>query len=268
MATKISKEALELMRSSNGVLSQIGAPAQTFRGREAEVEAVVQSLSKRRMRSCILVGKAGVGKTEILRQSIKKMKARGDESEFLSLDVSMLQAGCVYVGQIEQRSNGIIKPIVSHNKKHPTSPICLYVDEIHTLWSVGRNEFTGSVSVSDIMKPYLSDGTLIIVGATTKDEYDKYVMKDKAMLRRLPPIFVNGMDDSTVASILAEFSKGDMPKQVCSYCVDRSREVKYLNNPDCSLEIADRALARASYYGRDVDEQDVDEVLKTMVYVG
>ncbi len=267
MAVKISKEAFELIRSSNGVLSQIGAPTPGFKGREAEVEAVVQSLSKRRMRNCILVGKAGVGKTEILRQAIRKMREKGDETEFLSLDVSMLQAGCVYVGQIEQKANGIIKPIVSYNKKHPMSPICLYVDEIHTLWSVGRNEFTGSVSVSDIMKPYLSDGTLIIVGATTKDEYDRYVMKDKAMLRRLPPIFVNGMDDSIVASILEKFSKGDMPRQVCSYCVERSREVKYLSNPDCSLEIADRALARASYYGRDVDEQDVDEVLKTMVCV-
>lgn len=268
MTSKASPEAMGIMKASNGVLSPIGSPTTHFKGREAEIEAVIQSLSKRRMRNCVLVGKAGVGKTEILRQAIKKMRARDESREFLSLDVSMLQAGCVYVGMLEQRANDIIKPIVAHNKKHPLSPICLYIDEIHTLWNVGRNEFVGSVAVSDIMKPYLSDGTLIIVGATTKDEYDKYVMKDKAMLRRLPPIFVNGMDDAIVVSILKKFSKGDMPDPVCAYCVEKSKEIKYLNNPDASLEIADRALARASYYGRDVDEQDVDEVLKTMVYVG
>jgi ATP-dependent Clp protease ATP-binding subunit ClpA len=268
MASKVSPEAFGIMKASNGVLSPIGSPTPHFKGREAEIEAVIQSLSKRRMRNCILVGKSGVGKTEILRQAIKKMRAKDEGYEFLSLDVSMLQAGCVYIGQIEQRSNDIIKPIVAHNKKHPLSPICLYIDEIHVLWSVGRNEFTGTVAVSDIMKPYLSDGTLIVVGATTKDEYDKYVMKDKAMLRRLPPIFVNGMDDAIVISILKKFSKGDMPDPVCAYCVDKSKEIKYLNNPDASLEIADRALARASYYGRDVDEQDVDEVIKTMVYAG
>ncbi len=268
MGAKANSDVVSMIAQSNGILSVIGKPTPDFKGREAEVEAVVQSLSKRRMRSCVLVGKAGVGKTEILRQAIKKMRAKGGGIEFLSLDASMLQAGCSYVGMLEQRVNDVIKPIVKHNAKHPLSPICLYIDEIHTLWSVGKNDFVGTVSVADTMKPYLSDGTLIIVGATTKDEYDKYVMKDKAMLRRLPPIFVNGMEDAVVASVLERFSKGDMPKQVCTYCVERSKEVGYLNNPDASLEIADRALARASYYGRDVDEQDVDEVLKTMVYIG
>ncbi len=268
MGAKMSQETASMILKSNGVLSPVGSPTPHFKGREAEVEAVVQSLSKRRMRSCVLVGRAGVGKTEILRQAIRKMKAKGDGAEFLSLDASMLQAGCSYVGMLEQRVNDVIKPIASHNRKHPLSPICLYVDEIHTLWSVGKNDFVGTVSVADTMKPYLSDGTLIIVGATTKDEYDKYVMKDKAMLRRLPPIFVNGMEDAVVASVLERFAKGDMPKQVCAYCVERSKEVGYLNNPDASLEIADRALARASYYGRDVDEQDVDAVVKTMVFIG
>ncbi len=268
MGAKMSQEAASMILKSNGVLSPVGSPTPHFKGREAEVEAVVQSLSKRRMRSCVLVGRAGVGKTEILRQAIRKMKANGGGAEFLSLDASMLQAGCSYVGMLEQRVNDVIKPIAKHNVKHPLSPICLYVDEIHTLWSVGKNDFVGTVSVADTMKPYLSDGTLIIVGATTKDEYDKYVMKDKAMLRRLPPIFVNGMEDSVVASVLERFAKGDMPKQVCAYCVERSKEVGYLNNPDASLEIADRALARAFYYGRDVDDQDVDAVVKTMVFIG
>ena len=232
-----------------------------FVGREDEIEAVTETLMKERMRNCILVGKAGVGKTEIVRKACQNLK-NGDV--VLSLDVTALQAGCTYVGMIEKRTNNIVKSIVSWNDKHENK-IILFIDEIHVLATVGKNDFSGSVAVSNTIKPYLSDGTLIIIGATTLEEYDKYIKADKALMRRLPPIYVNEMEHSSIASVIYKFGKKRISKDLCEYIFEKSKEISYLQNPDCSLEIADRTIARAKYHSRnEVEKEDIDISVKMM----
>lgn len=249
----------QLIKSSKGALSKLGKPNPLFKGRENEIASVKESLAKKRMRNCILVGDAGIGKTEIAKKALKDC-----EDIVLSVDSYMLQANCTLVGMFEQKIHDIIAPIASRNKtsdKH----ITLFIDEIHVLWRLGKNEFVGTVSFGDIIKPYLSDGSITIVGATTKEEYETIIKKDKALLRRLPPIFIKEIDDDSTFKIIKSFGKKALSDDVCRKIVEESKKIKYLNNPDCSLEIADRAIARAIVTGCVPEEGDIEQIVSLMI---
>lgn len=251
--------ANELVKKSKGILQKIGKPNPNFRGREDEVSAVVETLSKKRMRNCVLVGEAGIGKTEIA----KKAFSVCDNAVFISLDSAMLQADCTLVGMFEQRVGEIIQPIAKYNKK-AEKPISLFIDEIHTLWRLGKNDFVGTVSFGDMLKPYLSDGLISIVGATTRQEYENIIKADKALLRRLPPIFIGCMDNDETFKIIKKFGNRILSDDVCYHIIEKSKEVTYLNNPDCSLEIADRVMAKAIVNGVIPDESEVDAIVRLM----
>ena len=249
----------QLIKSSKGALNKIGKPNPLFQGREEEISAVRESLAKKRMRNCILVGDAGIGKTEIAKRALKNC---GDI--VLSVDAYMLQANCTLVGMFEQKVFDILSPIANRNKGN-NRYITLFVDEIHVLWQIGKNEFAGTVAFGDIIKPYLSDGSITIIGATTKAEYDKIIKKDKALLRRLPPIFIKGMADDETFKIVKSFGKKALSDDVCRKIVEESKKVTYLNNPDCSLEIADRVIARGVTTGCVPEEGDVEQIVSLMV---
>lgn len=257
----VKKFASNLMKNSNGILSKVNQPIGKLIGRDDEVDDVIQSMYKKRMKSCVLVGPAGIGKTEIARKAMKRMQ---NDYLFLNMDVAALQSGCTLVGMLEKRVTDIVQSIADYNSKSKEKKLCLFVDEMHTLWTVGKNDYSGSVSVANTMKPYLSDGTLIILGATTMEEYKKYVLSDTAMLRRISPVFVRELSIDCVKKIVLAFCDGELSDELASLCVVKSKEVSHLNNPDCSLEIADRVMARALYYGRLATEKDVDYVVNRM----
>lgn len=242
------------------ILTRMGKPHPDFKGRENEVAAVSQSLLKRRMRSCVLVGLPGVGKTEIAKKAISMIQT---EDLFLSMDLASMISGCTLVGMFEERFTGITGQIIKANKRGHAR-ISLYIDEIHNLFRVGKSDAYGTMSGGEILKPALADGSITIIGATTYDEYNKYIMADKALLRRLPPIFVGGMDDKQTCKIVASFAKKEMNAKLVAYCVGKSHEIAYLNNPDCALEIADRAIARATSENRIVEQKDIDAVISFM----
>lgn len=249
----------KIIKSSNGALCKIGKPNPLFQGREEEISAVKESLAKKRMRNCILVGDAGIGKTEIAKRALKDCG-----NIVLSVDAYMLQANCTLVGMFEQKVHDIISPIASRNKGN-NRYITLFIDEIHVLWQIGKNEFVGTVSFGDIIKPYLSDGSITIIGATTKTEYDKIIKRDKALLRRLPPIFIKQIGDDETFKIVKSFGKKALSDDVCRKIVDESKKVTYLNNPDCSLEIADRAIAKGIVTGCVPEEGDIEQIVSLMV---
>jgi len=254
------KFAKQLIADHNGILAPVGKPTKNFLGRSKEVRAVQESLYKKRMRNCVVVGGAGIGKTEIVKRAIATSKS---DDVFLSLDVAFLQAGCTLVGQFEERMKNILTAIANFNSRSDAK-ISLFVDEIHSLWTINKNEMFGTVSAADMLKPYLSNGDVTIVGATTMEEYRKYVLRDKALLRRLPPVFVEEMSDEDTARIIKAFFGKELADGQIEECIALSKEIKYLRNPDCALEIADRVCAKSFAEGRMVETSEIKQIADMM----
>ena len=156
-------------------------------GRESEIERVMQILSRRTKNNPALIGEPGVGKTAIV-EGLAQRIISGDVPEplqnkrLISLDIGALVAGTKYRGEFEER----LKKIVAEVKE--TSSI-LFIDELHTLVGAGAAE--GAVDAANILKPALSRGELQTIGATTLDEYRKYIERDAALERRFQPVMVD-----------------------------------------------------------------------------
>ncbi len=156
-------------------------------GRENEMERVIQILSRRKKNNPVLIGEPGVGKTAIV-EGLAQMIVNGDIPELLknkrllSLDLAAIVAGTKYRGQFESRMKKVLKDITKSKN------IVIFIDEIHNMIGAGSAE--GSIDASSMMKPALSRGEIQCIGATTLDEYRKYIEKDKALERRFQPIFV------------------------------------------------------------------------------
>ncbi|MFH1172985.1 MAG: AAA family ATPase [bacterium] len=157
-------------------------------GRENEITRAIQILSRRTQNNPVLVGKAGVGKTAIA-EGLAQRVADGQvptvlkDKRVLALNLSDLISGTKYRGEFEERMKHITDEIVGAKRS-----IILFVDEVHML--AGAGEAVGGVSAKDILKPALSRGDLQMIGATTPEEFDKYIKDDKTLARRLEPMFV------------------------------------------------------------------------------
>lgn len=157
-------------------------------GREYEMERIIQILSRRTKNNPCLVGEPGVGKTAIVEGLAQKI-VMGDvpdtikNKRLVSLDISSMVAGSKYRGEFEER----IKKVISEVRKK--SNVILFIDEIHTIIGAGGAE--GAIDAANILKPYLARGELQIIGATTMEEYRKYIEKDPALERRFSPVDVS-----------------------------------------------------------------------------
>ena len=249
------------MVATNDCLSKMDSNTNpNFIGREEEVNSVLESLLKKRMRNCVLIGDAGVGKTEIARKAISMVK----DEVFLKLDTASLASGCTLMGQFEKKIIEILEPISHWNQSH-SKKVSLFVDEIHTLWNLGANSSTGSVSAGNILKPYLSDGLITIIGATTPKEYESSIKGDRALMRRVTPIFIAQMPNEAVLGVLRAFCGNELSEQMIAKVLEASSKINYLSNPDCSIEIADRLMAKALRKRKIPDDQDLEEVMKSML---
>ncbi len=169
-------------------------------GRDEEIRRVIQILSRRRKNNPCLIGDAGVGKTAIV-EGLAQRIAKGDvpttlkDKLILSLDMGALLAGAKYRGEFEERLKAVIKEIQEKEGK-----IILFIDEIHTLVGAGKAE--GAMDAANILKPALARGELHCIGATTVDEYRKYIEKDPALERRFQPVYVKEPTVEETVSIL------------------------------------------------------------------
>ncbi len=157
-------------------------------GRDEEIRRVIQVLSRRTKNNPVLIGEPGVGKTAIvegLAQRIvsKDVPERLSERKVIALDMGALIAGAAYRGEFEERLKGVLKEVSDAH-----GAIILFLDELHTI--VGAGAAQGSVDASNLLKPMLARGELRAVGATTLDEYTKYIEKDAALERRFQPVNV------------------------------------------------------------------------------
>ena len=169
-------------------------------GRDTEIRDVIRILSRKTKNNPVLVGEPGVGKTAIV-EGLAQRIVRGDVPDGLrerivfSLDMTALMAGAMYRGQFEERLKAVLKKI-----KESDGKIILFIDEIHTIVGAGKTE--GSQDAGNMLKPMLARGELHCVGATTLDEYRKYMEKDAALERRFQPVAVDPPSEEDALSIL------------------------------------------------------------------
>jgi ATP-dependent Clp protease ATP-binding subunit ClpB len=168
-------------------------------GRDEEIRRTIQVLSRRTKNNPVLIGQAGVGKTAIAEGLAQRM-VKGDVPEtlknrrLLALDLGALLAGAKYRGEFEERLKAVLRELTA------AGDVILFIDELHTLVGAGKAE--GAIDASNMLKPALARGELHCIGATTLDEYRKYIEKDAALARRFQPVFVGEPTVEETISIL------------------------------------------------------------------
>jgi len=218
-------------------------------GRQNEIERLIQILCRRTKNNPVLLGEAGVGKTAIVEGMAQKI-ITGDVPELLAdrrivvLDLAMMVAGTKYRGQFEERIKAVM------NEVRRAKNVLLFIDELHTLVGAGGAE--GAIDASNVLKPALSRGEIQCIGATTFDEYRKYIEKDNALARRFQPITVNPPNNDEAVQIL----KGLRDRYEAHHRVQITDEAimsavelstRYITDrvqPDKSIDVIDESGAR------------------------
>ncbi len=217
--------------------------------RENEIKRVIQILSRRTKNNPVLVGPAGVGKTAIVEGVAQKI-ANGEvpdnlkDKRIVALDMAALVAGTKYRGEFEERLKQVLDAVKEEGN------IILFIDELHTVVGAGAAE--GSMDAANIMKPALARGEIRVIGATTVDEFRKYIEKDPALERRFAPVWVDEPDIETAILML----KGLRPKleehhgvKITDDAIEAAVKLskKYIQGrylPDKAIDVLDEACAR------------------------
>ena len=240
-------------------------------GREKEINQVIEILLRRTKNNPVLVGDPGVGKTAIvegLAQRIvnKEVPPELQDKEIWSIDMASLLAGSKYRGEFEERLKALLDEV--KNKGN----VILFIDEIHTVVGAGAAE--GAVDAANIMKPALARGEIRVIGATTVDEYRKYIEKDPALERRFQPVFVDEPTEEQTIEIL----KGLRPKleqyhkvKISDEAIEAAvkltkRYVTFRRLPDKAIDALDQAAARKKLkvIGTPPEVQEIERKIKAL----
>jgi ATP-dependent Clp protease ATP-binding subunit ClpB len=236
-------------------------------GRDEEIRRVIQVLSRRTKNNPVLIGEPGVGKTAIV-EGLAQRIVRGDvteglkEKRIVSLDMGALIAGAKFRGEFEERLKAVLKEVLDSNGE-----VILFIDELHTVVGAGKAE--GSMDAGNLLKPMLARGELHCIGATTLDEYRKYIEKDAALERRFQPVMVDQPTVEDTISILRglkdryELHHGVRIKDAAlvSAAILSDRYISDRFLPDKAIDLVDEAAAKLRV---EIDSMpaDLDEILR------
>lgn len=226
-------------------------------GRDKEIERVVQILSRRSKNNPCLIGEPGVGKTAIaegIAQRIidNQVPFRLIDKEIFLLDLTALVAGTQFRGQFESRVKGLIDEV------RKAKNIILFIDEVHTI--VGTGDSEGSMSAANILKPSLSRGEIQVIGATTFNEYRKYIEKDSALERRFQPITINELTMEETIEVLkgikeyySSYHHVKISDEILIMCANLSE--RYINDrflPDKAIDLLDESCSCCSLKSKEL----------------
>lgn len=220
-------------------------------GRNNEIKRVIEILSRKTKNNPLLIGKAGVGKTAII-EELSNMISKGDvplslkNKRIINIDMATMVAGTKYRGEFEERVHKILDEIENN------SDIILFIDEIHTLVGAGGAE--GAIDASNIFKPALARGKLRCIGATTIEEYKKFIEPDSALERRFQKVIIEEPSSEGVKEILMKLKETyenyhsvTIDEDIIDLIIKLSKKYIYdRNEPDRSIDILDEVCARVS----------------------
>lgn len=241
-------------------------------GRDEEIRRVIQVLSRRTKNNPVLIGEPGVGKTAIaeglaLRIMQKDIPENLIGKKLLSLDMGALVAGAKYRGEFEDRLKAVIKEVTTSEGK-----IILFIDEIHTLVGAGKAE--GAMDAGQLLKPALARGELRCIGATTLDEYRKYIEKDAALERRFQTVVVDepSVDEAiTILRGLKEKYEVHHGVRITDSAIVSAVKLshRYITSrflPDKAIDLVDEAASKMSIEIKSVPEE-IDEIERKMMQI-
>ena len=229
-------------------------------GRDNEVDRLIEILLRRTKNNPVLIGDAGVGKTAIVEEFVRrieegKVPKKLRNCRVFSLSLSSLIAGTKYRGEFEERINQVIEELVSDKD------VIIFIDEIHTLVGAGGAE--GAIDASNILKPYLARGDIQVIGATTKEEYKKFIESDKALDRRFQKINIDEMSIEQTKDVLfnirdlySKYHNVSISDEIIDNIIDLcDKYVHYGKFPDKAIDIFDEVCAKSSIIEDDNDKK-------------
>jgi ATP-dependent Clp protease ATP-binding subunit ClpC len=243
-------------------------------GRAKEIETTIEILARRKKNNPVLIGEPGVGKTAIVEGLAQRIAA--DEvpevlrnKRLVELNINSMVAGSKYRGEFEERVKSVLDEVTQHQDE-----LIVFIDEIHTMVGAGQGGGEGGLDVANVFKPALARGELHLIGATTLNEYQKYIEKDAALERRFQPVFVPEPSVDQTINILRglrdrfeahhKVAVNDEAITAAAELSDRYITGRYL--PDKAIDLIDQAAARAriSMTSRPAEIQEMEAEVKQL----
>ena len=243
----LKKERLEILNIGH-ILNDKAHDFDPVVGRDKELNQIIEVLLRKKKSNPILIGKAGVGKTAIIEELARRITLKQVpypllNKKIIELPMGDLVSGTKYRGEFEERLTKIIKEVIKNKD------IILFIDEVHSMVNAGGAE--GAINASDILKPYLARGDIKVIGATTTEEYEKFIAKDKALERRFEVVMINEPTLEETKEILLGIKSSYEIHHKITITDENIKDIvnlsyRYLHekkNPDKSIDLLDSVCA-------------------------